>query len=171
MSDNTRFVLFSVFDENRSWYLEENIKRFCTDAAHVDTQDPQFYASNVMHSECLARGSLQTVPHVLPAAPAGIGSSLPQGTCSAATGESGPDEMFHPCSLPAINGFVFDNLQPKLCLHEVVYWYVLSVGAQTDFLSIFFSGNTFKRNMVFEDVLTLFPFSGETVFMSLEKPG
>ncbi|XP_054071569.1 coagulation factor VIII isoform X1 [Rissa tridactyla] len=120
MSDNARFVLFSVFDENRSWYLEENIKRFCTDAAHVDTQDPQFYASNVMHT---------------------------------------------------INGFVFDNLQPKLCLHEVVYWYVLSVGAQTDFLSIFFSGNTFKRNMVFEDVLTLFPFSGETVFMSLEKPG
>uniref|UniRef100_A0A8C0B3X9 Coagulation factor VIII n=1 Tax=Buteo japonicus TaxID=224669 RepID=A0A8C0B3X9_9AVES len=94
--DNMRLVLFSVFDENRSWYLEENIRRFCTDAAHVDTQDPHFYASNVMHT---------------------------------------------------INGYVFDNLQPKLCLHEVVYWYVLSVGAQTDFLSIFFSGNTFKRNM------------------------
>ncbi|XP_030304661.1 coagulation factor VIII isoform X1 [Calypte anna] len=120
MSDKTRLVLFSVFDENRSWYLEENIRRFCTDAAHVDTQDPYFYASNMMHT---------------------------------------------------INGFVFDNLQPKLCLHEVVYWYVLSVGAQTEFLSIFFSGNTFKRNTVFEDVLTLFPFSGETVFMSLEKPG
>ncbi|KAM6300260.1 coagulation factor VIII [Aegotheles albertisi] len=120
MSDKTRVVLFSVFDENRSWYLEENIRRFCTDAAHVDTQDPHFYASNMMHT---------------------------------------------------INGLVFDNLQPQLCLHEVVYWYVLSVGAQTDFLSIFFSGNTFKRNMVFEDVLTLFPFSGETVFMSLEKPG
>ncbi|XP_033920207.1 coagulation factor VIII [Melopsittacus undulatus] len=120
MSDRTRLVLFSVFDENRSWYLEENIRRFCTDAAHVDIQDPEFYASNVMHT---------------------------------------------------INGFVFDNLELKLCLHEVVYWYVLSVGAQADFLSIFFSGNTFKRNMVFEDVLTLFPFSGETVFMSLEKPG
>uniref|UniRef100_A0A8B9GNQ2 Coagulation factor VIII n=1 Tax=Amazona collaria TaxID=241587 RepID=A0A8B9GNQ2_9PSIT len=114
--DRTRLVLFSVFDENRSWYLEENIRRFCTDAAHVDIQDPQFYASNVMHT---------------------------------------------------INGFVFDNLELKLCLHEVVYWYVLSVGAQADFLSIFFSGNTFKRNMVFEDVLTLFPFSGETVFMSV----
>ncbi|POI29364.1 hypothetical protein CIB84_006886, partial [Bambusicola thoracicus] len=120
MSDDMRLVLFSVFDENRSWYLEENIRRFCTDAAHVDKQDPQFYASNVMHT---------------------------------------------------INGFVFDNLQLQLCLQEVVYWYVLSVGAQTDFLSVFFSGNTFKRNMVFEDVLTLFPFSGETVFMSVEKPG
>ncbi|NXR73650.1 FA8 factor, partial [Pycnonotus jocosus] len=120
MSDNMKLVLFSVFDENHSWYLEENIKRFCSDAAHVDTQDPQFYASNVMHT---------------------------------------------------INGFVFDNLQTKLCLNDVVYWYVLSVGAQTDFLSIFFSGNTFKRNMVFEDVLTLFPFSGDTVIMGLEKPG
>ncbi|NXI70048.1 FA8 factor, partial [Anseranas semipalmata] len=50
MSDETRLVLFSVFDENRSWYLEENIRRFCTDAAHVDTQDPQFYASNMMHT-------------------------------------------------------------------------------------------------------------------------
>uniref|UniRef100_A0A8C6YMM1 Coagulation factor VIII n=1 Tax=Nothoprocta perdicaria TaxID=30464 RepID=A0A8C6YMM1_NOTPE len=50
--DETRLVLFSVFDENRSWYLSENIQRFCTDPAHVDTQDPQFYASNVMHSEC-----------------------------------------------------------------------------------------------------------------------
>ncbi|XP_021262077.1 coagulation factor VIII isoform X1 [Numida meleagris] len=120
MSDDMRLVLFSVFDENRSWYLEENIRRFCTDAAHVDTQDPQFYASNVMHT---------------------------------------------------INGFVFDNLQLQLCLHEVVYWYVLSVGAQTDFLSVFFSGNTFKRNEVFEDMLTLFPFSGETVFMSVEKLG
>ncbi|NXK85918.1 FA8 factor, partial [Formicarius rufipectus] len=120
MSDNSGLVLFSVFDENLSWYLEENIRRFCSDPAHVDRQDPQFYASNVMHT---------------------------------------------------INGFAFDNLQTKLCLHDVVYWYVLSVGAQTDFLSIFFSGNTFKRNMVFEDVLTLFPFCGETVFMSLEKPG
>lgn len=54
MSDDMRLVLFSVFDENRSWYLEENIRRFCTDAAHVDKQDPQFYASNVMHSECKA---------------------------------------------------------------------------------------------------------------------
>ncbi|NWU08078.1 FA8 factor, partial [Cephalopterus ornatus] len=48
--NNTRLVLFSVFDENRSWYLEENIRRFCSDPALVDTRDPQFYASNVMHT-------------------------------------------------------------------------------------------------------------------------
>ncbi|XP_019337450.1 coagulation factor VIII [Alligator mississippiensis] len=120
LSDEANFVLFSVIDENRSWYLAENIQHFCTDAAHVNTQDPEFYASNVMHT---------------------------------------------------INGYVFDNLHLSLCLNQVVYWYVLSVGAQTDFLSVFFSGNTFSRNMVHEDTLTLFPFSGETIIMDLEKKG
>lgn len=28
---------------------------------------------------------------------------------------------------------VFDSLQPSVCLHEVAYWYILSVGAQIDF--------------------------------------
>ncbi|XP_030064798.1 coagulation factor VIII [Microcaecilia unicolor] len=119
MSDKERFMLFSVFDENLSWYLEENIKRFCWDPANVDPKDPEFYASNVMHS---------------------------------------------------VNGRV-DNLNLNLCLNEVTYWYVLSVGAQTDFLSIFFTGNTFKHNMAYEDTVTLFPFSGDTVFMVMEKPG
>ncbi|KAH0630993.1 hypothetical protein JD844_004444 [Phrynosoma platyrhinos] len=50
MSDEARFVLFSIFDENRSWYLAENINRSCTDAANVNPLDPEFYASNVMHS-------------------------------------------------------------------------------------------------------------------------
>uniref|UniRef100_A0A8C8SWC4 Coagulation factor VIII n=1 Tax=Pelusios castaneus TaxID=367368 RepID=A0A8C8SWC4_9SAUR len=117
MSDETRFLLFSVFDENHSWYLAENIQRLFRDPATVNPQDPEFYAANV---------------------------------------------------IPSINGYVFDNLHLKLCLYQVVYWYILSVGAQTDFLSVFFSGNTFKHNMVFEDTLTLFPFSGETVYMNYD---
>uniref|UniRef100_A0A2K5D1A5 Coagulation factor VIII n=1 Tax=Aotus nancymaae TaxID=37293 RepID=A0A2K5D1A5_AOTNA len=76
--------------------------------------------------------------------------------------------LFPSCS---INGYVFDSLQLSVCLHEVAYWYILSVGAQTDFLSVFFSGYTFKHKMVYEDTLTLFPFSGETVFMAMENPG
>ncbi|XP_015282008.1 PREDICTED: coagulation factor VIII [Gekko japonicus] len=120
MSDEAKFVLFSVFDENRSWYLQKNIDTFCADATHVNPKDPEFYASNVMHS---------------------------------------------------INGYVFDNLHLNLCLNKVVYWYVLSVGAQTEFLSVFFSGNIFKYNTVFEETLTLFPHTGETVFMVMENPG
>ncbi|XP_069922425.1 coagulation factor VIII isoform X1 [Oryctolagus cuniculus] len=120
MSDKRNVILFSVFDENQSWYLTENMQRFLPEAAGVQPQDPEFQASNIMHS---------------------------------------------------INGYVFDSLQLSVCLHEVAYWYILSVGAQTDFLSIFFSGYTFKHKMVYEDTLTLFPFSGETVFMSMENPG
>lgn len=120
MSDKRNVILFSVFDENKSWYLAENMQRFLSSAEGVQPHDPDFQASNVMHS---------------------------------------------------INGYVFDSLQLSTCLHEVAYWYVLSVGAQTAFLSVFFSGYTFKHKMVYEDTLTLFPFSGETVFMSMENPG
>ncbi|XP_072674268.1 coagulation factor VIII isoform X1 [Canis lupus baileyi] len=120
MSDKRNVILFSVFDENRSWYLTENMQRFLPNADVVQPHDPEFQLSNIMHS---------------------------------------------------INGYVFDNLQLSVCLHEVAYWYILSVGAQTDFLSVFFSGYTFKHKMVYEDTLTLFPFSGETVFMSMENPG
>ncbi|XP_068919849.1 coagulation factor VIII [Petaurus breviceps papuanus] len=120
MSDKRNVLLFSIFDENRSWYLPENTQRLSLDEAEVHPQDPEFYASNVMHS---------------------------------------------------INGYVFNNLQLTACLHEVAYWHILSVGAQTDFLSVFFSGYTFKHKMVFEDTLTLFPFSGDTVYMAMDNPG
>ncbi|XP_020831238.1 coagulation factor VIII isoform X3 [Phascolarctos cinereus] len=120
MSDKRNVLLFSIFDENRSWYLPENMQRLILDAAEVHPQDPEFYASNVMHS---------------------------------------------------INGYVFNSLHLAACLHEVAYWHILSVGAQTDFLSVFFSGYTFKHNMVFEDTLTLFPFSGDTVYMTMDNPG
>ncbi|XP_070807919.1 coagulation factor VIII [Pituophis catenifer annectens] len=120
IADEARFVLFSVFNENWSWYLSENIQRFCSDAADVNPQNPEFYASNLMYS---------------------------------------------------INGYVFDNLQMKLCQNQVVYWYVLNVGAQSEIVSVFFSGNTFKHNTVSEEVLAIYPFSGETVIMSMDNPG
>lgn len=120
MSDKRNVILFSLFDENQSWYIAENVQRFLPDAADAQPQDPGFQASNLMHS---------------------------------------------------INGYVFNSLELKVCLHEVAYWYVLSVGAQTDFLSIFFSGHTFRHRAVYEDTLTLFPSSGDTVFMSMENPG
>ncbi|XP_052598742.1 coagulation factor VIII isoform X2 [Peromyscus californicus insignis] len=120
MSDKRNVILFSLFDENQSWYITENMQRFLPNAADTQPQDAEFQTSNIMHS---------------------------------------------------INGYVFGSLQLSVCLHEVAYWYILSVGAQTDFLSIFFSGYTFKHKTVYEDTLTLFPFSGETVFMSMENPG
>uniref|UniRef100_A0A8D2HBW2 Coagulation factor VIII n=1 Tax=Urocitellus parryii TaxID=9999 RepID=A0A8D2HBW2_UROPR len=50
MSDKRNVILFSVFDENQSWYLTENMQRFLPNAVEVQLQDPEFQASNVMHS-------------------------------------------------------------------------------------------------------------------------
>lgn len=43
--DKEFFLLFSVMDENLSWYLEENIKLFGT----PETKDEDFEESNKMH--------------------------------------------------------------------------------------------------------------------------
>uniref|UniRef100_A0A8C3PVI4 ferroxidase n=1 Tax=Chrysolophus pictus TaxID=9089 RepID=A0A8C3PVI4_CHRPC len=44
------FLMFSVVDENLSWYLDENIASFCTDPGSVDKEDEEFQESNKMHA-------------------------------------------------------------------------------------------------------------------------
>ncbi|XP_032887757.1 ceruloplasmin [Amblyraja radiata] len=43
-------LLFSVMDENDSWYLDYNIKHYCTTPNNVDINDEDFIESNKMHS-------------------------------------------------------------------------------------------------------------------------
>ncbi|XP_038057042.1 hephaestin-like protein [Patiria miniata] len=42
-------LLFTVSDENKSWYLEENIAEFCGKPEEVDREDGDFEESNLMH--------------------------------------------------------------------------------------------------------------------------
>uniref|UniRef100_A0A672V5Q9 Ceruloplasmin n=1 Tax=Strigops habroptila TaxID=2489341 RepID=A0A672V5Q9_STRHB len=44
------FLMFSVVDENLSWYLDENIALFCTDPASGNKDDEEFQESNKMHA-------------------------------------------------------------------------------------------------------------------------
>lgn len=37
------------FDENRSWYFEENINTYSPEPDKVDRSDPEFELSNIMH--------------------------------------------------------------------------------------------------------------------------
>lgn len=39
----------TVFDENQSWYLDENIRIFTTAPTTVDKEDEGFIESNMMH--------------------------------------------------------------------------------------------------------------------------
>ncbi|XP_077344389.1 ceruloplasmin-like [Lithobates pipiens] len=43
-------LLFTVMDENLSWYFYENINNYCTNPASVDTEDVDFQESNLKHS-------------------------------------------------------------------------------------------------------------------------
>lgn len=50
-ADKEQHAMFAVFDENKSWYLDDNIRQYC-ERSKVDKTDPDFYISNVMHSKC-----------------------------------------------------------------------------------------------------------------------
>ncbi|KAK1163276.1 hypothetical protein AOXY_G16708 [Acipenser oxyrinchus oxyrinchus] len=120
-SDKDRYLLFSIFDENKSWYINENLEKYCGTPSSVDPADPGFYNSNVMYS---------------------------------------------------VNGYMYDYLNLKVCAGDVAFWHVINFGPQSDFLSVYFAGNTFELHKnVYEVVLTLFPMSGETVRMEPQKMG
>ncbi|NXO83643.1 HPHL1 protein, partial [Sitta europaea] len=48
--DREFYLLFSIFDENDSWYLNKNIEEFTGDPSKVDENDADFMESNKMHA-------------------------------------------------------------------------------------------------------------------------
>lgn len=56
-ADIEQQAVFAVFDENKSWYIEDNISKFCENPDEVKRDDPKFYESNVMSSKW-GRGAL-----------------------------------------------------------------------------------------------------------------
>ncbi|NXA05264.1 HPHL1 protein, partial [Sapayoa aenigma] len=48
--DREFYLLFSIFDENDSWYLNKNIEAFTGDPTKVDENDADFKESNKMHA-------------------------------------------------------------------------------------------------------------------------
>ena len=47
--DRELVTLFTVYDENKSWYIDRNIAEYAGDPASVDPEDDEFYESNLMH--------------------------------------------------------------------------------------------------------------------------
>ncbi|NWX84740.1 HPHL1 protein, partial [Nothoprocta pentlandii] len=48
--DREFYLLFSIFDENDSWYLNKNIEAFTGDPSKVDKDNEDFKESNKMHA-------------------------------------------------------------------------------------------------------------------------
>lgn len=59
--DQEFIIMFTLVDENQSWYLDENIRHFCTEPDSVDKEDAVFQRSNKMH------GSVSHVTQYIPA--------------------------------------------------------------------------------------------------------
>ncbi|XP_007935974.1 coagulation factor V [Orycteropus afer afer] len=47
-ADIEQLAVFAMFDENKSWYIEDNINKFCENPDEVKRDDPRFYESNIM---------------------------------------------------------------------------------------------------------------------------
>lgn len=45
--------MFSVVDENLSWYLDDNIKTYCSEPEKVDKDDEDFQESNRMYCKII----------------------------------------------------------------------------------------------------------------------
>ena len=72
----------------------------------------------------------------------------------------------------AINGYVFESGQLLgLCNGETTSWHLSSVGAQDYIQSATFYGHTFNLNDRTEDILGLYPMTGETIFMNMDNIG
>ncbi|XP_039975064.1 coagulation factor VIII [Xiphias gladius] len=111
-------LIFAVFDENRSWYFNENMQK--SSQRSSNTTDPEFYNSNVIYS---------------------------------------------------VNGIMFSGRRFVMCKTDVTFWHVASVGTQSDFLSVYFTGNMFQYQGLYQSVLTLFPMTGMTIPMETELAG
>ncbi|XP_053900286.1 coagulation factor V-like [Malaclemys terrapin pileata] len=120
-ADVEQQAVFAVFDENKSWYLEDNIKQYCSNPSSVKRDDPKFYRSNVKHT---------------------------------------------------INGYMSDSTEILEFPHDrIVQWHVSSIGTQDEVVSIHLSGHTFLTRGKYEDVLNLFPMSGESVTVEMNNAG
>ena len=47
--DREMFLLQNVFDENKSWYLDENLRLNGIDPSTINKEDEDFAESNLMH--------------------------------------------------------------------------------------------------------------------------
>ncbi|XP_043857785.1 coagulation factor V isoform X3 [Dromiciops gliroides] len=120
-ADSEQQAVFAVFDENKSWYIEDNINKYCENPSSVKRDDPKFYESNIKST---------------------------------------------------INGFLPESIPTlRFCYEDTVQWHFCSVGIQDEILTLHLTGHSFLSGKRHEDVLTLFPMSGESVTVTMDNVG
>ncbi len=58
-----------------------------------------------------------------------------------------------------------------LCNGEHVMWHILGLGTEVDIHGVYFEGNTFRRDGMNRDTLSVFPHTAVTVSMTPDNNG
>ncbi|KAM4732211.1 venom prothrombin activator pseutarin-C non-catalytic subunit isoform 2-T2 [Anableps anableps] len=80
-------------------------------------------------------------------------------------------EFYESNVIYSINGIMFSGRQFTMCQTDVPFWHVANVGTQSELLSIYFTGNLFQYQGLYQSVLTLFPMTAVTIPMETEVIG
>ncbi|KAK2083318.1 hypothetical protein P7K49_038554 [Saguinus oedipus] len=168
-------LLFLIFDENQSWYLEENVATHGSqDPGNVNLQDETFLESNKMHEFQFTDRRIEE--ESLSEKHAGFlldaenkfltFEGIWEGNC--ASKPSFAREI-------SINGKLYANLRGLTMYQgERVAWYMLAMGQDVDLHTIHFHAESFLyRNgeNYRADVVDLFPGTFEVVEMVASNPG
>uniref|UniRef100_A0A672PMP3 ferroxidase n=1 Tax=Sinocyclocheilus grahami TaxID=75366 RepID=A0A672PMP3_SINGR len=208
--DEDFILMFSVVDENLSWYLEENIKMFCSDKDATNklknNTDEEFRESNLMHSingyvygnlpalkVCVGRpvswhlfgvfdGSghqhADKIQHefflLFSVMDENESWYLEENIEKFGSSDSSStnEEFQESNKMHAVNGLMYGNLEGlDLCNGEHVMWHILGLGTEMDIHGVFFEGNTFRRDGMNRDTLSVFPHTTVTVSMTPDNDG
>ncbi|MEQ2224051.1 hypothetical protein ILYODFUR_003489 [Ilyodon furcidens] len=80
-------------------------------------------------------------------------------------------EFYESNVIYSINGIMFSGRQFVMCETDVRFWHVANVGTGSEFLSVYFTGNLFQHQGLYQSVLTLFPMTAVTIPMETEMIG
>uniref|UniRef100_A0A8C5GV05 Coagulation factor VIII-like n=1 Tax=Gouania willdenowi TaxID=441366 RepID=A0A8C5GV05_GOUWI len=91
---------------------------------------------------------------------------------SSQNSSSSSDQNFYDSNvIYSVNGIMFSKRQFVMCQSDVPFWHVAHVSSQSDFLSVYFTGNLFEHDHHYQSVITLFPMTAVTFPMETEIIG
>eukprot|EP00063_Salmo_salar_P004264 XP_013979099.1 PREDICTED: ceruloplasmin [Salmo salar] len=161
-ADYSYVLMFTVSDENMSWYLDDNIKTYCTQpsTAAISPQQPSTAANSPQQPSTAANSPQQ---------PSTAANSPQQPT----TKVDKEDEAFQESNLMhSINGFVYGNLPDlSMCVGNKIHWHLIGMGNEVDIHSVFFHGQILTNLGHHTDAVSLFPATFTNVEMTADNPG
>ncbi|KAM5165124.1 ceruloplasmin-like [Mantella aurantiaca] len=150
-------ILFFIFNENMSWYLDDNIQTYTLDQNKVDKGSEEFIESNMMHIKVLFNNPVhwKTFNNVFLAQGIILGSINKQ--------------------FAGINGRMYANTEGlTMNVGDHVHWHIMGMGNEMDIHTVHFHGHSMKYTRGKElqtDVFEFLPGAFQTASMVARSPG